>query len=271
MNPSQKRLAGISFLTAMAVGCLAWITRALGHEVIGHGGACLLVGDTPLGFSAMYFHGTASTTLWAGKVRLAGGTIYNVLTAVICVGLLAKRVKARSWLAYFLWVTAVMSLLQGGSYVAFGRYVHSGTDWAQFLLGIEPAWLWNAAEWIVGLGLIGAGIVVARRFESRFLPSSASRRDKHAIYLIPYLAAILVSVSASLAVPSDQRALMVLGGFGNSFTFMLPMLVLPFLRSQATSAETVEGSFGERNPSLVLAGITCALMFVLIVGPGITF
>ena len=95
MNVSSAKVQ-LPVLTALAIGCVAWITRALGHELIGHGGACLLVGDTPIAFNAMYFQGSEASSLWTGKFRLAGGTIYNVITALVCIWLLVRRVVGRS-------------------------------------------------------------------------------------------------------------------------------------------------------------------------------
>ena len=269
MNISSTRVVQLPVLTALAIGCLAWITRAMGHELIGHGGACLLVGDTPIAFNAMYFHGGEASSFWAGKFRLAGGTIYNVITALVCLWWLARRVDGRSWFTYFLWITAIMSLLQAGSYVAFGRFVHSETDWAVFLHDLEPAWFWSLAEWIVGIGLIVAGVVTARKFEGRFLTSAATKRDKRKLYLVPYFAAVVVSVSASLIVPSEMRIWMVLGGFGNAFTFMLPMLVLAFVPGSSNHAEQTGAMVQHRG--LVVAGFVCTLLFVFGVGRGITF
>jgi len=259
----------LPILTALAIGCLAWITRALGHELVGHGGACLLVGDTPIAFNAMYFQGSEASSFWAAKFRLAGGTIYNVITAVVCIWLLANRVVRRSWFAYFLWITAIMSFLQGGSYVAFGRFVHAESDWAVFLHDLEPAVFWSMAEWVVGLGLIVAGVVTARKFEKRFLNSESTKLDKRRLYLVPYFAAVLVSVSASLIVPSDTRIWMVLGGFGNSFTFMLPMLVLAFVPAKGGFKEAAGDMTQQRR--IIIAGGISTLLFVFGVGRGITF
>jgi hypothetical protein len=269
MTILSARVLQLPVLTALAVGCLAWITRALGHELIGHGGACVLVGDTPIAFNAMYFQGGETSSYLTGKFRLAGGTIYNVITALLCIWLLVRYVIGRSWFAYFLWITAIMSLLQAGSYVAFGRFVHDESDWAVFLHDLDPAWFWSLAEWVVGIGLLVAGVATARKFERRFLSSDSTRQDKRKLYLLPYFAAVVVSVSASLIVPSDMRIWMVLGGLGNAFTFMLPMLVLAFVPTSSDLPEETGAMVQHRG--IIATGLVCTLLFVFVVGRGINF
>jgi hypothetical protein len=60
-----------------------------------------------------------------------------------------------------------------------------------------------------------------------------------------------------------------MGGLGNAFTFMLPIRVLAFVPGASDrSAET--GTMIQRR-GIVAAGMVAALLFVFVVGRGITF
>ena len=126
-----RRAAPFHWATGMAMGVLAWILLMIGHEVVGHGSGCVAAGGEGLYFDAMYFECSEITDSVANRFYIAAGSAFNVLLGGAAVLLLWRSAPPARWFAYFLWITAAFNFLQGGSYIAFGRFIHPGMDWAR--------------------------------------------------------------------------------------------------------------------------------------------
>jgi len=269
MDRKASAVRPIHGLTAIAIGMLCWAIITTGHELIGHGGACLATGGKPLSFNAMYFHGTEASSFFVGKIRTASGSAFNVTAAFFGVFLIGRLSKPRAWFGYFLWIFALINLFQAASYILFSRFIHPGMDWAAFLESLNPAWLWHVILTLVGGFLFGAAVVIVRKFQPLFLDRDASSlRFRLKLMAMPYLGAGLTATFASLMVPTDDRILLVLGAVGNSFYFLLPLVLLPFWppKKDKMLSEPPNLQF---NLAWIIVGIITALFFVFVIGPGI--
>jgi len=198
-----------------------------GHEVLGHGTACVTLGGEAQAVDAMYFDCSEITPEWKDQLYRGAGSLFNVLLALACVLGLRRLAQPRSWLGYFLWISAILNLLQSGSYVGFGRFIHPGMDWAMIVAASEPASVWAPLVTLAGIALIVWGLQVGRAGEALFLaPGASVRRQRTRLLMPPYLTAAAISIAASALVPSDDRMMMIMGGIGNSLFFLAPMLLL---------------------------------------------
>jgi hypothetical protein len=240
-----------------------------GHELLGHGGACVSLGGQALAVDAMYF--TCSEIEPAGKdlVYRAAGSIFNVLLAAVCLITLRRLAEPRGWLGYFLWVSAILNLLQSGSYVAFGQFIHPGMDWAMIVAAAPAALPAAGLAFGAGVGLIVSGLLAGKRFEPLFLTSGEPMgRQRRRLVLTPYLSASAVSIAASLFVPSDDRMMMLMGGIGNSLFFLWPMLLL--LAWPVREDRLLAGGPNWRpRPALVAVAAVVTAIYVLVVSAGI--
>src|SRR5687767_10983646 len=123
--------------TQLAIGIFIQVLSTLAHEVIGHGGACVLVGGTPLEVSGSYFLDDDANLARSSKwIISAGGSAVNF---VIGLGLLAllKLRPPRSGNAYYIvWYGALANLASATGYVMFGAAFAFG-DYGNILATLD--------------------------------------------------------------------------------------------------------------------------------------
>ena len=257
-------------LTAMALSAFAWMLLMAGHEALGHGVACVSLGGEAISLDAMYFSCSDLSPLWKDQLYRAAGSLFNVLIAVLSVLALRRIANPRSWVGYFLWISAVLNLLQSGSYIAFGRFIHPGMDWAMIVSSAPSSEAWGVIVTVVGVLLLVCGLLVGRVYAPLFLsPNAPVWKQKSRLLMTPYLTATVVSVAASLFVPSDDRLMMVMGGIGNSLFFLAPMLLLLAWPTKARRLPPDEPSLPARRGTIVVA-LVATLLYVFVIAPGIT-
>ena len=255
--------------TAIAVAAFAWMLLMTGHEVVGHGGACVGLGGEALAVDAMYFTCSELTPLWNDQLYRAAGSLFNVLLAIGCVIAFLRLPRPGSWTGYFLWISAVLNLLQSGSYVALGRFIHPGMDWAMIAANAPDAAVAGTLTLVCGLGLLAAGVLVGQRFLGLFIARGARvHRQKIRLVLTPYLTATFVSVAASLGVPSEDRFMMLMGGIGNSLFFLAPILLLLVLPVRGQGLVESEPDFAPRR-GLVVAATATTLVYLFVIASGV--
>ena len=84
---------------------------------------------------------------------------------------------------------------------------------------------------------------------------------------MPWIGAAIVSVAAAALVPSEDRAMMIWGGIGNSIFFMWPLALLAWLPVALDRRTGAVGHLSSR-PALISAVTVLALAYVFWVGPG---
>ncbi len=257
--------------TIIAIAIVVWAISNGGHEIIGHGGICVLQGYTPTHVSTSFFQCVASgSTFWEDKALEAGGTVYNLALALVSLLLLRSQKINNPKTNYFLWILMSVNLFYSGSYV-MGWFISPGLDWAQFLNGLEPQLLWKLVLIAAGLMIIGFGFHLSRKYWEPFIGSQEPERRRRMtlLTLIPYLTAIALKVSAGFMNPSPDKMLIFWGSFGATAFFLIWLNFVrfwPFTKQTASSQEAAELSLS--IPWLVI-GIVALILFVGILGPGI--
>ena len=98
------------------------VLSTLGHEVLGHGGACVLTGCDPVQFSSTYFLGNKAGLSGAAIRTISlGGTLFNLVLGLAFLALLRMTgpgAPARRY--YVLWFSAMVNLVSGSGYILFG-------------------------------------------------------------------------------------------------------------------------------------------------------
>ncbi|WP_411030566.1 hypothetical protein [Spongiimicrobium sp. 3-5] len=261
----------IDLLYIILLTGLCWSLLIVGHELLGHGGAVLIVGGTPISVDAMYFDQDISgVTFWQEKFVRANGSFINIIFAIIAAFWISRLRNKSTWLGYLLWLIIMMNCFQAGNYIAFGKFISPGMDWAMILNDLEPALLWGILEMCLGVSLIVFGFYYGRKYHYHFLDSKSSHiKQRFKIFGIPVLTATLISVSAALIMPTDDRLLMIWGGVGNSLFFLTGMLVLVFIPSSKEKIKEVSSFEGNRR--LLIASVILMGFYLFVMSPGITF
>ncbi len=253
----------------LLICCGAWSVLQVGHEMLGHGLTVLIVGGKPLSVNAMYFHhDLSSVSDLADRWIRAGGSIFNVLWALVCLLLLVKKWCRNYEVNYFLWVSCVINFLQSGSYIAFGRFINEGMDWAMVIDGLEHQKEWGYVELGVGILLLLSGTYVALRFGNSFTDGKIIGSNRK-LYWLPLFSATILSVTSSLILPTNDRFMMLMGGIGNGFTFLLPLFVLGFFKMRPK--KEFQTFVYRPNHIMVLFAVMVSVFYLFIMSPGIHF
>ncbi len=256
-------------LRLVLICCGAWSVLQVGHEMLGHGLTVLLVGGKPLSVNAMYFnHDLSSVNDLADRWIRAGGSIFNVLWALTCFLILVKKRCRNYEVYYFLWVSCVINFLQSGAYIAFGRFINDGMDWAMVIDGLEHQKEWGYVELGVGTLLLVLGTFVAIRFGIWFTDGKTISSNRK-LYWLPLFSATILSITSSLIMPTNDRFMMIMGGIGNGFTFLLPLFVLGFFKIRPK--KEFQALVYRPNHSVVLFAAVISAFYLFIMSPGIDF
>lgn len=236
------------------------------HEGVGHGGACLLSGGTPLAVSTVHMECSVDTRLVA-----AGGTLANFAAAALFF-VFARCARRFPRARFFCWLSMTVNLLTATGYFLFSGIGGFG-DWALFIKGLGP-------EWVLRLALVVVGAVtymIAARFsllELRpMIGSDKEKRIARAVRLmrIPYFAGGALACIAGAFNPVGWYLVALSAAastFGGTSALVWSGNWLKDTRRIPLGSEP-EPSFITRSWSWIALAIATAIPFVLLIGPGV--
>jgi len=140
---SETTRSPLDILTIIAIAVTVWAFSNASHEILGHGGVAVLLGYKPISVSTSFFmYDTSGDTFWGAKAVAGGATVVNLLIALISLLLLRSQKIKSPRTNYFLWLLMSVNLFYSGSYL-IGWFIGPTLDWAMFLNGLEPLFLWT--------------------------------------------------------------------------------------------------------------------------------
>ena len=256
---------GINLTTLVAIAIVSWTVATILHEVVGHGGVCMLVaGDARAVSTTELFCNDVA----GGQYRLvaAAGSIANLLAALCCLGLARFVPRLPSTLYYFLWLFMGTNIFHAGSYMMIGPFTGYG-DWSYVIQGFQPELLWKLGITALGYGICVLGMRLAAnpRWGALLGDEPDERRNRlHLLTRIPFGTALVINFLAGLFSPLQWRWVLM--------TSLLAPMVLIWLVNLPYWPKSGEPVAAVRLPkSLVwwIAGIALSLFFIGILGPGI--
>jgi hypothetical protein len=240
-------------LTALATGTAAYLTTAVVHEVVGHGGTCALAGGRPTGFSTTYMvcdtSGMGPGDVRAGTFMGSGANL--VVGTTMASGLFSRRNDP--WTHHYLWTATSAQLFLAGSYLVTGGIFGNG-DFGEYLSTVDPDRRTGTA---IGLTAAGAGVLgltfplAMVGAEPMLGGDRASRRSRARILgWVPYLGAGVGLMTATGALnreqgPADGATAALVGyGLGTLYVAYLPLLIpaKPPRSSEGATAPPMERS-----------------------------
>jgi hypothetical protein len=249
------------FLAATA----AWSLTIASHELGGHGGVCAIDPNCSWRYAdGMYFHRALGEGAWASWIT-AGGSLLNIVMALVGLILVRLGVGKTFAIRIFLWSLIATCLIVSGSYIGFGQFIHPGMDWARLLVVNDWDSLVLAA---VGMGIVVIGVLVSARQLHRL---GATTGQRAATLLTAMLGFSLTSLTVGITIPTDDRAMMIWGGVGNGTFFMawLILALIPIWGRATLLADDKALAWSDRLylvPFVILTGL-----YVLVLTPGINF
>jgi hypothetical protein len=255
-------------LTLAAIGIVAYTVATMLHEGLGHGGACLLSGGTPLVVSTVHMECSGGT-----RLVLAGGTLVNFAAAALFF-VLVRLVSPSPRIHYFWWLSMTVNLMMATGYLLFSGVGGFG-DWAVFVKGLGPEWLLR-----VSLAILGAGSYMAAvrfcLFELRpMIGSDPDRRVSRASQLmrIPYFTGGVLNCIAGIFNPAGMYLVALSAAastFGGTSGLVWMDNWLKDLKGIPVGSESEPPPIDRSWPWIVVAALVAAV-FVVVLGPGVRF
>src|SRR5580693_7728641 len=143
---------GDSLPTILAIGVLAYVGETVGHELLGHGGVCLLDGGRITALAPLWMRCSVHTI-----PMVVAGPAFNFAVGGLCAAILKLQDRSDT-LGYFLWLSCSFNLLVAFGYLMVGGATTLG-DWGVVFASVQPQWAWRLALAAVGL----AGYLIALR------------------------------------------------------------------------------------------------------------
>lgn len=254
-------------LTIGAIAVFAYVLASVLHEGLGHGGACYITGGRVKLISTVAADCSADN-----RLVIAGGTLMNAATAIVCFALMRITRPQAVRLRFFFWLTMAVSL-----YTAAGYFLFSGIggfgDWAEFIKGFQPQWAWRAGMTILG----AAAYWLSARFvllELRPLIGSDKERVVRAAKLskISYFTGGILACIAGALNPNGF-ILVALSAAASTFGGTSGLLwTLDWLKGDRIPRGSFEGPEPiRRSWACVAAAAVLAAFFIGFIGPGVHF
>ena len=266
--PSAGTPAPADSLTVASIAILAYMLGNVLHEGLGHGGACFLTGGKPLVLSSVDFECSSDT-----RLVMAGGTLINLVAGAIFFVL--GRITSRNYprLKYFFWIATALNLFTATGYFLFSGIGGIG-DWAAFIQGLSPQWVWRTALAIFGAVTYWLAACISLLELRPLIGSDKAQRYRRAVRLlsIPYFAGGILMCIAGAFNPHGMILILISAAastFGGTSGLMwTPSLLRGTLIPYGPPAEPAPI---RRSWPLIVASCAIALVFVVVLGPSLRF
>jgi hypothetical protein len=252
--------------TLIAIALVSYMIADIVHEALGHGGACLLSGGRAVALSTVHFECSFDT-----RFISAAGTLANFVAGGLFWMLLRILSRGPDRLRYFLWLSMTINLLQGAGYFLYSGVSGIG-DWAAFINGLEPGWVWQLG--LIVTGAVGYLLVVwfALLQMRPLVGSDRTQRARNAIGLtvLPYLAGGIQSCIAGLFNPVGM-VMVAISAAAASFggTSGLAWMAQIYHGNRIPPGRTTGPISIGRSSMWIGAGAVVAVLFVVVLGRGL--
>lgn len=247
--------------TICAISVIAIILSTMLHEGLGHAATAIVT---------LRASGTLTSLAWSSaadsRLVMAGGTIVNLVAALVFWLLLRSARYARPSVRFFFLISMAFNLLAGTGYFFFSGVSNFG-DWAQVIAGLQPHWLLRTALVVVGVASYYGAIVLVGVSVVRYMGVAADDAPRFRRLLwLPYFAALIIDGVAGIFNPFGWQyvflsALAATAG-GNCGLLWLRY----YIPKRIGPGERV---LIGRSYAWIAVGAALAVIFIVVFGPGV--
>jgi hypothetical protein len=251
-------------LTLACLGALAYIVADVLHEALGHGTVAWLMHAHTITLSTV-----ALSTEVQGRWLAAAGMLVNAAVGAL-LWLLLRRPRFSPATRFFLWAAMAQNLLDTG-YLMYSGIANYG-DWAQVIAGLQPGWAWRVLLVLGGAAVymfVSIAMVGPAALRCFFPNAPADHTRLRRLFWTPYFAAGAISIAAGVLNPVDAK-LIALSAAASSLGGASALVWLPAMLRGKRGGEDREIFVG-RSWGWIAVSILAALVFVIVLGPGITW
>lgn len=266
--PSASTPAPADSLTVASIAILAYMLGNVLHEGLGHGGACVLAGGTPLALSSVDFECSSDT-----RLVMAGGTVINLVAGAVFFAFGRFTSPSYPRLKYFFWIAMTVNFFTATGYFLFSGIGGIG-DWAEFIQGLGPQWVCRTALAIFGAVTYWLAARLSLLELRPLIGSDKAQRYRRAVRLssIPYFVGGTLMCIAGAFNPHGMILILISAAastFGGTSGLMwTPGLLRGNLIPYGPPAEPVRI---RRSWPLIVASWASALIFIAVLGPSLRF
>jgi hypothetical protein len=265
--------------TIAAISIVTWALFAVLHEMVGHGGTAILLGEKVQGAVTTTVHITDFYDLnhvinrigwWGFRTVASAGTFVNFITGVFALLLLGSKRVTQASTRYFLWFFASVSIFQQAFWLTVMPFAGLGGDWTAFFIELEPSIIWKSFVTIFGIVMLWVGVYLPIRLFKPFSElTMASHRDMiRKMTIIPIFIAFITQILSVLWSPlSGPRHTTIVSIF-SFFPLILWLAVVNLIQWPSAPASVQIFRLNRSNIWLVISFIAFFL-FVFVLGTGV--
>jgi hypothetical protein len=269
MDTSESHLE-IDIPTLVAISITAWALVDLLHEIVGHGGAALLMGIPVRAISTttIYIPWDQVQSIRQYRILHIGGTFINLLTGGIAFLLLYFHKSLSRATRCFLWLFTTMSFVVVIMYLVSATAIGGG-DWMEVIFELEPRNLFLGL--IIGTGILFAVPGYALPLKAWMPDLKGHRSILLKVTMIPVLTLIITWILSIVRSPfafhPPGGGHLILSIFVSLHFILWAILVnvIPVPRSSVG----IESIHLPRSTVWLVIGMIAFVLFVLVIGPGL--
>jgi hypothetical protein len=250
-------------LTVIAISALACALQDILHEGLGHGVTAWFSGAHRLTISTVALQSDVETR-WIS----ASGTLVNLLFGAIFWLLLRRPSRYQPATRYFLAIAMAGNLFTGTGYFLFSGVANFG-DWAAVIHGLQPYWAWRLGLIVLGAASYYASMLLVasalRPFRSEDQPSRL-----RGLCWTPYFSDGILAGLGGLLNPFGLFYV-VASALPSTLGANAGLLSLPSMMRRPLPGDQERASPIVRSLTWIAAGAVASILFILVLGRGITW
>ena len=254
-------------LTVIAIAVMAYAGAYISHEIVGHCGMAILVGNRCTVISSTYIPLASMPPTWKYNIIVVAGCTANFVIAFVCLSLLRYLRINRTTARYFLWLTMCVNLFLASTYIAVAPIIKYGDSYI-LIYELPRQWLWRSAVALAGGALVYFSFQICRKELGRLigLGGSAARAIAWQLVVPAYFTGGIVTVASAFFSQMEAR-LAQFQAAGGTFGLTIWLLLLPLGISGPARSESFQIP---RSVGWIVAGVLTALIFIGVLGRGIS-
>src|SRR5438552_1126094 len=265
----MQRTALSDRFTVIAIAVMAYAGVNICHEIIGHCAMAALLGTKCTLISSTYIPLATQPPTWTYRIIVVAGSAANWTFALLCLGLLRSLRRANPGLRYFLWLSLCLNLFLPSTYMAAAPIIKYGDSYI-LISSLRAQFFWRSALVLAGVVICWFSFLLCRRELGRLIGRGGWMARSIAWQLVApaYVTGGIVTAASGLfsQLPAKWAQLQAAGGtFGLTVWLLLLPLWIPEPAAPAQHPFIVSRSAG-----WIVAGAVSALIFIGVLGPGVS-
>lgn len=264
----MQRTALSDRLTVIAIAVMAYAGMNVCHEILGHCSMAALLGTKCRLLSSTNIPLITQPPTWKYNIIVIAGCAANWTIGLACVGLL-RALRTTPALRYFLWLSMCVNLFLPSTYVAAAPIIKFGDSYI-LIQNLPGQLFWRGALVLAGGAICWFSFRLCRSELSRLigLGGQAARSIAWELVAPAYVAGGVITVTSALFSQLTFKWAQ-LEAAGGTFGLTAWLLLLPFGIPEPPATEQ-HPFIGPRSVGWIVAGALSALLFIGVLGPGIS-